>query len=330
MPPKAKLTYHFSGVLDFRYGRIFNEILGKNKRWALSGEVTQSVLSDKNNLSKVKMYIDGELRYMLKHNLAKNYSMYPYIPLTIVIENNNLPSLSSIRNGIWYLKPSHERVGAGKDITLLNSFSNLKELTKQYKNWVIQKEVDKPLLFNDHKFAVRFYAVLTYDKKMASLYTSTVCKINVCVKKYVSDSLDPLVQISHNEFETHDDKYIKYGTRDGIFDINGTKLDFDDMDILFGKMNFVTHDLIIKNSSYFSSDSDYGYRIYGFDFTFDTSLNAYLLEVNDGPLLQFGSQKMINIISKPLLSDVISCVENMYDYSNKIKTLTILTEFYIK
>jgi hypothetical protein len=85
------LTYYFNETHDFRYGKLFNIILNKNKNWKKDSKFSiesKVTLSDKNSKSKIQLHTDGEDNFILKHELAKNYFHYEYIPKTITIINN--------------------------------------------------------------------------------------------------------------------------------------------------------------------------------------------------------------------------------------------------
>ena len=332
-------TYFFNELHDFRYGKIFNNILKNNKTWEFDSVSDVVTLSDKNSKSKIQLYIDGENNFILKHELAKNYAFFHYVPKTIIITNNIISDdiyklFKNNHNNIIYLKPSHGRVGSGKDIMLFNNKTirneNIKKITKKYKYWVIQKEIINPLLFQNRKFAIRFYIVLIHNKNKIFLYSGKICKINVCENEYTIGTIDPKVHISHNENETNDDNQIKFGTKDGIYNVDYIKYDFENMDVLMKKMEYISFDLIIKNSNNFCSNNNIGYRIYGVDFTANKNNEVFLLEVNDNPTLQFGSNKLVNIISAPLLTDVVYLIENMFEKKNKLNFLNFITSFYIK
>lgn len=333
------LTYYFSELHDFRYGKIFNNILKDNKNWKFDNKSDVVTLSDKNSKSKIQLYIDGENNYILKHELAKNYMYFDYIPKTITIKNNIISDdinklFDKNYNNIIYLKPSHGRIGSGKDILLFDrktiNNENIKKIIKKYKYWVIQKEVTEPLLFQNKKFAIRFYIVLIHNKNKIFLYSGKICKVNVCENEYTIGTIDPKIHISHNENETNDDTQIKFGTKDGIYNVDYMKYNFENMDVLMKKMEYISFDLIIKNSNNFCSNNNIGYRIYGVDFTANKNNDVYLLEVNDNPTLQFGSNKLVNIISTPLLTDVVYLIENMFEKKNKLNFLNFITSFYIK
>jgi hypothetical protein len=242
-----------------------------------------------------------------------------------------------------YLKPSDPRIGSGKDIILLNKKTNkdsINKIIKKHKNWVIQKEIVDPLLFQNKKFAIRFYIVLIHSENRIFLFSGKICKINVCLHDYKINTLDPKVHISHNENETKDDNQIKFGTKDGIYNVDGiryTNFESSTMDTLMKKMEYISFDLIIKNSNNFKSNNNLGYRIYGIDFTANNSKDVFLLEVNDNPTLQFGSEKLVNLLSLPLLTNVIDLIENIINFKNvnnffekRNNFLNFITSFFIK
>lgn len=333
-------TYNFDFQYEYKYGKIFHEVLKDNKKWKqITGSAT---LSDKNNLSFYKSYIDGEYIYIYKHNLAKYFSHLSYIPQTFIIENSKIDDLK-FEEGVWFLKPSNKHIGAGECIKLIK---NKQELEKQDLNvckikkfdkklkidyWVLQKNVSDPLLINNKKFAVRFLIVCLYNKQEFYIFNNKIFKINICPDDYVNNSLNLGVQMSHNNSEMTDDNSIQLWIKNGIFNPYEKRTDINfDMKMLIKKMRSITKDIFNKSSIKFNSLNNYGYCIYGLDFTFDNNMNAHLLEINESPFLSF-PEKTLNIISKPMLSDLIMLLENPNNIKKvKLDNLKYITCCYIK
>lgn len=63
------------------------------------------------------------------------------------------------RRNIWLIKPANENQGKGiKILDDLNQIIRFLESSLQFSYWVIQKYIEKPLLFKNRKFDIRMWA----------------------------------------------------------------------------------------------------------------------------------------------------------------------------
>ena len=65
---------------------------------------------------------------------------------------------------LWVVKPSG--LNRGRGIAIMRNMKEIQDYvfnSRQVKDWVIQKYIEKPLLINDRKFDIRVWALVTDD-----------------------------------------------------------------------------------------------------------------------------------------------------------------------
>jgi predicted acetyltransferase len=314
------LTYRFNCEKEFRYGRLLQKVLQKKSSW-ISSVDKNVTMSDNSSISYVKSYLDGDLSMTLKHNLYNNTKGEPYTPTTIVIDNEMIDeTIDSIEQGVWFLKPSNQLVGAGDDITILNYskdiqrdmlLDDIKQHTSKYNTWVLQKEVNNRMLLHDMYFIVRYYAVVIYDVSSYTVFGMNISKVILHA---------PDTYISHHK--KGGERILidgKLYTTDMIYDTT--------IDNPSSRFHTVCKDVISKVSSKFISNGSIGYNIYGFDFIIQNNSNVMLLEINDHAQLAFKDEyQEINLSSK-ILSNIVTLLEKtihnveIYDTNPEVSKL---------
>jgi glutathione synthase/RimK-type ligase-like ATP-grasp enzyme len=74
------------------------------------------------------------------------------------------------RQKIYIAKPSPSSLGKG--IVLANKFSDIQQLPKDEKVYIVQEYISKPLLIENTKFDLRLYVLITGLRP----YTAYICK----------------------------------------------------------------------------------------------------------------------------------------------------------
>ena len=65
---------------------------------------------------------------------------------------------------MWLVKPAS--LNRGRGIAIMQNLRDIQEYifnNCQVKDWVVQKYIERPLLFNSRKFDIRVWALLTAD-----------------------------------------------------------------------------------------------------------------------------------------------------------------------
>ena len=97
----------------------------------------------------------------------KGLNRYDYIPETFHIESQRCPQISHLQraikqnpNSLWLVKPG-ENSNRGNGISIAKNFAQVDQKIRKMKKGtlIIQKYIDKLLLFNGRKFDIRTYMI---------------------------------------------------------------------------------------------------------------------------------------------------------------------------
>ena len=186
---------------------------------------------------------------------------------------------------------------------LKNSKTNNKEKKKQYqsKKILLQKYIEKPLLYKGRKFDVRIWVLLSHNMKVyifkeghlkasSSLFSLEDKNFfthltNYSVQKYCNDFGKEEIgnEISFESFEKNfKEEY---------------NLDINIRENFFPKIKKIIEISMKSVKKIININSRKGsFEIFGYDFMLDEELNPYLIEINTNPGLE---------ISSPLISKLI-------------------------
>ena len=174
---------------------------------------------------------------------------------------------------------------------------------------IIQKYIEKPLLYFGRKFDIRIWALLTQDLKV---YVFNEGHLKCCSVKYDLSSNDNYSHLTNYSFQKYNDNFERYEL--------GNEVSFDDLqnniEINYNnKVNFKKDILpkinnIIKfcfqsvKSKINSMNRKYTFEIFGFDFMIDCNFEPFLIEINTNPGLE-ESSPLIKMLVPRMLDDAL-------------------------
>jgi hypothetical protein len=255
---------------DFIYYPLKNRFekgyhLFKNAKFTnnfIDSEDKMCKLSDNCMNNKVKL-----------NNLLQKYSFIPpsftchyqdYIKYKTLFDNK----------GVFIIKPESEFARHG--MAIVNNFNDLETHIKSYKsdNWVFQKYITNPLLFNKKKFHLRPYVLVVRRKNKLLAYVHKIGYMYVANKEFSFDTFD---------FEHH---------------MTGAKYcnvhNFNDFSNYFGEDKFQTVFTQIKeivkisvlefnkNKNFNLPNNNTAFHLFAYDILVDSNYKAHLLEINNG------------------------------------------------
>lgn len=162
--------------------------------WTFTSDIRSIVGDEKYKIG------DKNLLYQNLHKLnpkiCEKYMMKQhYININDKISNRYEKLFKN--NEIWILKPVEGYVGKGIVIIttaaqLTNSLRSVQQnLNKQYKDWVLSKYLEKPLLFKDRKFHLRMYFLYTNDgNNNRAGYLHKIGRLAVAKNRYKLSNFD--------------------------------------------------------------------------------------------------------------------------------------------
>ena len=209
------------------------------------------------------------------------------------------------------LSLQREKIKARNQQKFSDFFNNEKEETHLYQSStiIVQKYIEKPLLYFGRKFDIRIWVLLTHDLKV---YVFNEGHLKCCSVKYDLSSTNNYSHLTNYSFQKYNNNFGKYEL--------GNEVSFDDLqnniDINYDRRyNFKREILpkihnIIKfcfqsvKSKINSMNRKYTFEIFGFDFMIDCNFEPSLIEINTNPGLE-ESSPLIKMLIPRMLDDAL-------------------------
>jgi hypothetical protein len=189
---------------------------------------------------------------------------------------------------------------------------------------VIQKYIEKPLLYFGRKFDIRIWVLLTQNM---SVYMFQEGHLKCCSINYDLSSNNTFCHLTNYSFQKYNSNFGKYEF--------GNEVSFSDfqknIDINYDKNINFKNDVLpkIKEIIKFTFESvknkinpmdrKYCFEIFGFDFMLDCNFQPFLIEVNSNPGLE-ESSPLIKMLIPRMLDDALRLTldkefETIYDFN---------------
>ena len=185
--------------------------------------------------------------------------------------------------------------------SLLKVSKEEKEKHYQSGKLLLQKYIEKPLLYNKRKFDMRTWVLLAHD---LNIYLFKEGHLKASSSEYDINSKDAFVHLTNYSVQKYSEKFSNYEI--------GNEISFDELqkslyvnygiDINIKKeiINKISEIILISLNSVKKKINQDGkkcyFEIFGYDFMLDIDLNPFLIEINTNPGLE---------ISSPLISKLV-------------------------
>ena len=185
--------------------------------------------------------------------------------------------------------------------SLLKKSKKEQERHYQTGKLLLQKYIEKPLLYNKRKFDMRTWVLLSHDMK---IYLFKEGHLKASSTEYDINSKDAFVHLTNYSVQKYSEKFSNFEIGNEIsFDEFQISLQINygiDIDIKTEIINKVSEIIILSFNSVkkkINPNAQKGcFEIFGYDFMFDVDLNPFLIEINTNPGLE---------ISSPLISKLV-------------------------
>ena len=174
---------------------------------------------------------------------------------------------------------------------------------------IIQKYIEKPLLYFGRKFDIRIWALLTNDLK---IYVFEEGHLKCCSINYDLNSENTFCHLTNYSFQKYNSNFGKYeyGNEASFDDLqNNIEVNYNNkvnfkLDI-FPKIKRIIQ-FVFESVKYKinSLDRKYSFEIFGFDFMLDCDFDPFLIEVNTNPGLE-ESSPLIKMLVPRMLDDAL-------------------------
>lgn len=278
-------------------------------------------------------------RNLLKYCKKSGLSINSLVPSTYIFETKlqvykknveNFKKIFSEKSGknIWIMKPSN--FNRGKGIEVFNSLDKFDELSQDYEekcNFIVQKYIDEPLLFNSRKFDIRIWVLITHES----------C-VYVYLQGYIRTSSEPYSlsesEINNKFIHLTNNAVQKEGNLYGKYEL-GNQISFQDF-VKYLKINEKSANFseilqeiykIIEISVNAVKDKlnprgrIYCFEIFGYDFILDKYFKPWLIEVNTNPCLELSSPLLSQLIPRMLQDSLSLTLDQIFPALNKTPLL---------
>ena len=194
---------------------------------------------------------------------------------------------------------------------------------------IIQKYIERPLLYKGRKCDMRIWVLLTHNMKV---YFFKEGHLKTCSIPYDIESKDAYSHITNYSFQKHNINFQKYE--------KGNEVPFYDfqkfLDETYPEKNYKIKNNLYKQIKEIVSISmmsvkyqinknnrNYQFEIFGYDFMLDADFNLFLIEINDDPGIE-ESSPWISIIIPRMLDDALRLTIDqifnpVYDFTKNYK-----------
>ena len=185
--------------------------------------------------------------------------------------------------------------------SLLKKSKDEKEKTYQSGKLLLQKYIEKPLLYNKRKFDMRTWVLLTHDMK---IYLFKEGHLKASSSEFDINKKDAFIHLTNYSVQKYSENFSNYEIGNEIsFEEfkNSLKINYNiDIDIKKDIIDKISEIIILTMNSVRKKINPEGkkgcFEIFGYDFMFDIDLNPFLIEINTNPGLE---------ISSPLISKLV-------------------------
>jgi tubulin polyglutamylase TTLL1 len=192
------------------------------------------------------------------------------------------------------------------------------------RTFILQKYIEKPLLYKSRKFDIRHYLLITCFNGSIRAYWYPEGYIRTSSATYsLARNADLLTHLTNDAVQKHSEDYGKYE--------KGNKISYDKFQAYLDKTLRGNHqkgvfyerilpqmkELAINavKASYFLLDKqrrEHNFELLGMDFMIDQSLRPWLIEINTNPCLELSSPLLARLIPALVENTLRLCVDPFF------------------
>ena len=249
-------------------------------------------------------------------------------------------TINKFKDGVKFTYTKEENKNELRNI-ILENMSNDIEITEEDEKMefkdklyycnriIIQKYIERPLLYKKRKCDIRIWVLLT---QLMHVYVFKEGHLKTCSVEYDLDSKNLFSHITNYSFQKHNNNFQKFEKGNEVpfhefqkfiddnYPEKNYKLNIDLMEkikeIIYITMRSVKHKINKNNRNY-------QFEIFGYDFMLDENFNVFLIEINTNPGLE-ESSPWIKVIVPRMLDDALRLTldqlfETKYDFNLNYK-----------
>ena len=177
---------------------------------------------------------------------------------------------------------------------------------------ILQKYIEKPLLYYGRKCDMRIWVLLSHQMKV---FVFKEGHLKTCSAKFdINNNKDAFVHITNYSFQKHCDNFQKFelGNEVPFYDFQkfldkfcpeDKKISVE-KDIMSKIKEIVMLSLNSVKEKINQNNRNFCFEIFGYDFMLDSQFNVYLIEINMNPGIEISSP-WINVIIPRMIDDAL-------------------------
>ena len=279
-----------------------------------------------------KYYQELPSKDLTNNNVYKYYFSVNFSKRIGTSQRMSLPSTMYAGKNLWLIKPinlnrgRNIKVVCGIDniVNEMNNLRNTKNFDGNNENIdpnnkakkkpkaeyvLLQKYVERPLLYQNRKFDIRMWVLFT-DKE--ELYVFKEGHLKATCDKYDVNSSDPYVHLTNYSVQKHNMNFSKNEIGNEIsFEAFQNELNRTTQPIINFKKDIlpkiynivkITFNAVKTKINIFGRKNSF--EIFGYDFLIDSNYNPYLIEVNTNPGYE-ESSPLIKMLVPRMIDDAL-------------------------
>ena len=255
------------------------------------------------------------------------------------VQNINIPETFNSGKNLWIIKPVN--LNRGRYITveknLHNMIKKLEEIQSKKKLYddkkkggdvkceylIIQKYLEKPLLYQGRKFDIRLWVLFIADKN-DEVYVFKQGHLKATCTQYDPDSDDLFVHLTNYSVQKYNQNFSKIEIGNEIpFKSFQNELDKNKTGKNFYKDIYPKIIRIVRLTGGAAKKKmnllgrKYCFEIFGYDFIIDINFQPYLLEINTNPGLEISSPLIEELLPRMIDDALKLTIDKEYTKSYK-------------
>ena len=259
-----------------------------------------------------------------------------------VKDSQNLKDIQDINKRIYFILPKikeknninkNEHITSTENINKNNIDTNLKkriDYTKimrkcsvkkgHYKSnkIILQKYIEKPLLYNGRKFDTRFWVLLTHKME---IYLFKEGHLKATSFNFTLENIDLYVHLTNYSVQKYSDKFQAYeeGNEISLEELQKSLKDHSKLitDLRNEIIPKIKNIILISLQSVSKLINKYNrekcFEIFGYDFMFDYELNPFLIEINTNPGLEISSPLIQKLVPRMIDDALRLTIDDYFD-----------------
>ncbi len=197
-------------------------------------------------------------------------------------------------SNIWIVKPA--RLSRGRGIKLFDTFPDIYGYTKaRDPNWVVQKYMENPLLYQGRKLDLRQWVIVT-DWNPLTIWFYQECYIRLSTSPYdlsnIANRFSHLTNNSVNKNAKNFEAEASFLSQEAFAEYLKTCPAAASANPFFDRLQPKMKDIVVKTFLCVQDmveNRKNSAEMYGYDFCIDDNLNVWLIEVNASPAWDYSS-----------------------------------------